>query len=355
MLELFNHPPITKNGDIILPSIDYSRLGIQTQVERYQEYSRTNSIKLPSNYLLIRLLKALPNINEVDHDLQLAQDKIKQDHLKYCRMFNLYSSFYKGEMQDKFGLFLGKWDEYILASEEWFDVIHVILNWKTISAVTYLRHPSHLIDYRLAPDVLRNGTDNLAIVKINLPMLALQYWCWQKSNQNERIEDYVYRYILMNMLPSYTDHAYVNRIIRVWQGEACDRPSLPDRISLIDYTDKLDETLTVLVVKLKDKHWEMNQLLSVFPAIYADELRLLAKTPEVWVSRHVKGLLVSAKIKFLLFLIKLDLQFDSTLNRNSRQIVIREKLRWSNDHNLLQQLPPPVEHEWSELCRITVD
>lgn len=124
------------------------------------------------------------------------------------------------------GVFYGpSCDELILYDEEYFNPFYAEKEWMRINAVKVLLHPKS--DLAL---LLPNGRDSstgggLAVISVNVPLLAIQYRGFLKSQMLKikaeddaklGIQHFIHMFVLPNMLYNQIDITIMNRLMNLF-------------------------------------------------------------------------------------------------------------------------------------------
>ena len=200
-----------------------------------------------SSHFLIRLLQSITVPQS--QNLERYYDNVDMIALNLSMALKMTSAIYKGTVFN--GVFYGHGNtEILFAHNDSFDPFLAHDNWQRIMPVKVLRHSRSDLGLNLPNGINTGIEDGLAIISINIPMLAVQYRAFRLNemevtagdNESQRsIMQFIHMYVLPNMLESHLDYAIFNRMrnleLGIPMGQSVkDHPFfLPDYIRNVDH------------------------------------------------------------------------------------------------------------------------
>jgi len=306
MHELFNRPPSRFNGAYRFPELPYLQRTYARQLDDVKSYYRRYPKQVDSRNPLANILLHIPRRWDLDDRryVRFVEDTAKG----LIRVFNFTDSTHKGKVHEG-GITLGtKTDEIVISSFEDFDVGKASRDWRTWAAYRYLYHTR--IDLGLP--VLNNSSPGKGwgVGVINIPMLALQYRYWLKSQAERGSEqsDTVYRFVgsmvLPNTLESYLDVAFFNRLARQSRGIGMPRFPVPHPFYLADYSSRVDGLGKKILETQMHRNADIEQLPFSIPVLVKDNLTDVMAIPRDPVTRHNDWALQLARLPYVRYIVE---------------------------------------------------
>lgn len=222
-------------------------------------------------------------------------------------------------------------------SNSTFDGSGQLLDWKNQSPVKVLHSPVSDLNLDMPTGVASSDARGVAVLSVDVPMLALQYRAWRKVNdereagERETPKQYLQDFVFNNLLESQLRVALYNRFVNastsiesLWSYR---KPVTP----IIDYALKIDGGYKRVADYLEGHATEVEQLLEsivVGPnSTVADLLPSLDVTP----TRSVYWALLIAFIPYLDFIVGHLYLYDSKINRQFTTKLKREIKRIRTD------------------------
>ena len=172
MLELFRTLPPGSTGVMTPPTWAYVQRGLAENTAKVQAYYRQWVRPVRSTHFLARLLQSIAVPKAMETERYYAN--VDATALNLSMALRMTSTYYKGSVHR--GIFYGPTTpEILLATDDHFDFEHVHAHWKTAQAVTPLLHAKSDLDLHLPMGQTTSREDGLAVILVNLPMLAVQY------------------------------------------------------------------------------------------------------------------------------------------------------------------------------------
>jgi hypothetical protein len=360
MLDMFDKDPTIQTGSIILPQFIYVRGALVRDVERVVQYYRQSATWVDNSHLLVLILHNL-NVS-LRRSTQRYVDTVRDGMGQVANMLRLTNSLGYGKVHTP-GVFYGqRATEIIIADDSEFDIGDAVLRWRDLRPVRVLRHA--YTDLSLSRGIGRRygGSETgIAVISINIPMLALQYreWCREERMSSDgvaqRTHQFISQYPLTNMLYSHLDIAVFNRMAAMYYLDDVAPWRKCHPFYLQDLSDTLDPVLERELAMLRRKPLSMDQVVNIIPAINMPTLRDTMRLPEVVPTRQVRWGLTIARLPLIRFLVNLNADMPSSRNRgylNKLSLTLRA-IR--NDRGLSNVLPPAIYHDVDDMIHRDIE
>lgn len=307
MYMLFRDVPARRLGQTIDPGFVYVRRTYKTLIQDVKSYYRQAPKYVESTNLFALLIQQFVINMHLDDDQWIRQIEIQAKGA--ARNLGLASPINKGKIFMK-GITLGPHSEEVaLASYEKFKPEGLGKVWRDLKPVKYLYHTR--TDSSLP--IMNNTTPGKAygVISINIPMLMVQYRYWLRWQKNLGIVQFenVYRFVgsivLPNMLESFLDIAFFNRIDRASQG--IKSPSFPIQhpFYLTNLDDRLDKLAEKINFESMLKGIEIEGLAWITPMIVKTNLFEVMELPREPVTYQNEWALALSRLPYVRYLCRM--------------------------------------------------
>lgn len=320
MYTLFRDKPSRILGQALDPNIIYIRRTYKTLLEDVKSYYRKAPKHVASSNLFANIIQHFI----IDFKLDDASwaNKVEEQAKGLIRVFGLTSPINKGKIFTG-GITLGpNTEEVAISSSDKFDKTNLAKRWRELTPVKYVYHTR--TDTNIP--IMNNTTPGkgYGVILVNIPMLLVQYryWLkWQVDRGVEQLENsyrFVGSYVLPNMIDSYLDIAYFNRLDR--QSRNIKNMSFPlaHPFYLTDLTPRVDRLIERVNFEALLKGIEIEGLAWITPAIVKNnlfEVMELPREPITYQNEWAHALARLPYIRYLLNMMKKNPGYDrSQLN-----------------------------------------
>lgn len=306
MYELFRDKPTRILGQALYPDIYYIRRTYRTLIDYVKSYYRRNPKAVESTNIIANLIQHFYIDFELDDNAFVAA--VERQGIGIARNFGLTFNMNRGKVFEK-GITLGPHcTELAIASFEKFNYGKEITNWLELQPVKYLYHTRTDINL----PVMNNTTPGKGhgVIVINIPMLLVQYRHWLRWQANRGVEqpENVYRFlgsiVLPNMLESYLDIAYFNRLARDLQGIRNPKFPVAHPFYLTDLTDRVDRMIKHVNKEALAKGIEIEGLAWITPTLYKDNLFQVMQLPREPLSYQNEWTYTLARFPYVKYLVQ---------------------------------------------------
>ncbi|QVD49127.1 hypothetical protein LUCX_57 [Xanthomonas phage vB_XciM_LucasX] len=327
MYQLLRESPLHLGGGMTFPEFRRIRDGLRASVDRVKHYRRLNPRGMPGGHVLIRLLSNLPVSTKLTPEVY--NDKVADTALLFTQSFKFTSALSKGQVWRP-GPFLGKnVSEVILANTDSWDVAAGIKNWQELAPIRYLSHPMCTLKLPVADAQFASSEPGVAVITINVPMLATQYLLWRRANNEvdespRTIAQFLQAYPLPNMLDSQVDIAILNRLMGLYFGMQPVAEPFRHPFYLTDWSAEVDHVLEKFLAQVEPKRWDFDTLVSHIPTVCAENLHHVLKLPEMAFNTQLQWAIMLSRITLLTFLV----QWNRTTENARNQMYLNYIKRW---------------------------
>lgn len=290
---LFNLLPGVNIPTMYAANWHYAREGLRHNLRKVVTFYQSHSMAVESEHFLVRLLqsitipKALP--------LERYYANVDALSLNLGMALKMTSSISKGHVFR--GTFYGPGcTEVLIADNVDFDIVAADRNWEHTQAIRVLRHPRSDLGLNL-PDGKKTGTETgIAVIAINIPMLAVQYRAFRLSEDayaaetNEpgrTIQQFIHMHVLPNMLYTHFDYVMLNRIYNLQRGAPLGESTKLHPFYITDFSQKLNAVQTTILTNLKAVGQDFTGILRSIPAVTKDNLEDALVVPDMAPTRQV--------------------------------------------------------------------
>lgn len=346
MLDLLKAPINQRGGGLVNMPFDRVQLGLNRNIKMIHDYYRNNPAYIKSNHFLVKLLMGL-NISYLLEDLVYV-GKVEDWSLNFSMALKMTSAAYRGKLFRP-GHFYGPLvDEVIISDTDKFDVDHASKTWFDLQPIRVLSHPFTDMDMALPNGKSHRDEGGIAVIAINIPMLALQYKCWRRQDR-ERINEtpqtvmqFLHEFPIPNMVESQTNIAMLNRAMTMFFDGTLPSKKRAHPMYLTDWSMEVDKAIQYWFRFVGRRNLRFTDILSSFPHVGTRDILDTLKLPDEAFTIQIQWAVIMARLAVTTFLV----QFDYELNRQINQGQLNILRRWLDlielNRGLRQALPTDV-------------
>lgn len=356
MLDLFTIRIPTNQSQLHFPEMNYISRTYQRELDNVQDYYHNRVYTVKSNHILANLLTDLnvPMQYETEQYISVAEAKAtytakasqltsEVDHGKIHR-----GCFYGGDV-----------DEIIMVNTDPFDYLQAEKYWKNVVAVEVLLHPKSDLQMLLPNGKNTMLGDGLAVISINVPLLALQWRCFNLSQQARYIAGdgvlglghFIHMYVLPNMLGSHLDIAVLNRMMNLFYGAPMGVAMIHHAFPVIDYSQRVDRVLNDAIEMIQKKSLRYRWLLQNIPTVIYDDMQEALQLPDFAPTRQIQWAVLLSRLSIMKFLIDLGGEKSKQENRLELNALQRELRYLKNDSVYESVLPRDLLFDTQEIIK----
>jgi len=253
--------------------------------------------------------------------------------------------------QDEPGWFYGlKGKEWLVSVDFEIDPEKALKDWRNIEALKVIRHTLTDLDMALPDGKQRNVPDGYVVIAIDVPLLAVQYYGWIKSQlsvdagNRERVQQFIGQYVLPNLLVSQTTVAWFNRILNTWNSAPVAKEAKQTPIAIATNYTSVDRVVGQIVDSIKLNRLTYTELMGLIPTATSKSLLYFLQLPYTVIHRQNQWVIEVAYIPYASLALSASASFDNVQNQQERNHVWRLIQRIKNDR-LFDAAPNPVKSD----------
>lgn len=304
MIELFRTPPTVAIGATAAPSWAYVQRGLQRNIERIQQYTRAMPKSVKSSHFLIRLLGLIT----VSKHLSLERYYANVDAIALHAAMSMEMTCSISQGREHRGIFYGPTTpEILIATDDSFNYEQAHANWEQVCAVRPLLHSKSDLGLAVPMGTKTSEEDGLAVILVNVPMLAVQYRAFLLAQQSvevpRTINQFLAGYVLPNMLQAHVDICVFNRAVKLSTGQTpALYPALRYPFDLPLWHGMADVALRTSLDNAAKGSLSFIQVLSTLPAVYHPNQLKALMMPDIAPTRQCDWALVLTRLRALRWL-----------------------------------------------------
>lgn len=323
--------------------------GLTLNLDKALDYYHRASQAVGSSHLLVRLITALGV--PYSQDINRYYANIRESCLSTTKILGLTSTINKGSLFR--GVFYGPGSrEAIIAHEESFDPDWANQNWRDLQPIQVIRHAR--TDLGLIPPNGKNVgiEDGVAVILINVPMLAIQYRAFRINEarneavlgvQPRALPVFLQMYPLANMLRSHIDIAIFNRYRAFFYGSpigVCQK-DVPFFVS--DYERRLNSYIETNLKQMASDQLSFIEVMRNIRLLSSEDIYERTMLPDVAPTRQIVWALTLGCMDLLEFLFRFSESNHSSRNTAEITRVWKRYREYRNDGIIRSMLPPDLQ------------
>lgn len=319
MYEIFQQRCLENNSLVHNPEFEYVKRTYQLEVANVVDYYHSRVFAVKSNHLLCRILTILDIPFQYSSERYVEVARARAPYV--ANGLKLTSELSPGQIFE--GVFYGPGcKEIILSEDEYFSPFEVERDWKNVSPVRVITHPKSDLGL-LLPNGRPTSTDTgLAVISVNLPLLAMQFRCFLKEQMSKMDTTsmlgpahFVHMYVLPNMLYSHLDYVVVNRIMKLYYGAPMGVAKMKHPFPVKDYSGRMDRVLSTVIDISGNKKMKYEWVLKAIPSIVSTDTQEALLLPDITPTRQVNWATMLSRLEVTQFLIDMGGETDMALCR----------------------------------------
>lgn len=345
MYTLFDKP-LTQSPPVLrAANWGYVREGLRQNLQKVIHYYRRAPISVQADHFVTRFLQS------ITLPCSLPTERYYNNvnglyALNLSMALGMTSEIFRGRTHD--GVFYGPGTtEVLVAHTTDFDPFEAEVNWENLAPIRTLRHPRSDLDLKLL-DGRASIETGIAVVLVNVPMLAIQYRAWRKrelyiaettGDSPRNIGHFVHMYALPNMLRSHLDNALFNRLEKSFTGKTIIPSQKCHSFTLVNWDRKLDQVQQIQLSQLANVTKDWFEALHELPAVSLPTMSDLMRVPRLAPTQQVTWALDLARLPALDFLTTLG---ERTHNvKNGQELNrIRQSVKDYRSNNTFRKMLP---------------
>lgn len=297
MYNLFSRRNRFDDSPFQFARMEYLKSRIDQNYQSLATLRESYAGRLDSSHLLIKLLM---NLNvEFSGDLISYMESVDLAAKRLCSMLGITSSFSRGAMFTE-GVFYPDCPEIIIyARNQSIGAMDLWKDWRSVESIRVLRHPIDSLRV-IEPAVMNEvniASPSLAIILIDIPLLAGQWKLWQSGNPSGTLESFITQVPLVAMVKSHLNVALFNRLLVKSGLKVTSSVSSNLPFAQTPLENHLDDLIDEILEKVTNKTMTANQTLSSIPVPYKTNYLDEVDCPETTPTHQILWALIASKIE----------------------------------------------------------
>jgi hypothetical protein len=361
MYRLFNKLNEATQGIIHPPYWPYVRDGLQRNLNTVIDYYRNNPTAVNSSHFIVKLLQSITIPQS--QNIERYYDNVDSMSLNLSMALKMTSSIYHGRIFD--GVFYGPGSiEILIANNEDFDAEEADINWEELRPIQVLRHPKTNLGLKLPDGTADNEETGIAVISINIPMLAVQYRAFRYREINRRSDDqvmveneaydtyseksameFVRMYVIPNMMNSHLDMVLFNRILNMQRGLPVNNIVRYHPFYLTDFSEKLNGIQEAILINIQTVKRSFADILKSVGLVTCENAFDFMKVPDTAPTRQITWALAISRLNALSFIFNVFSEGPGTRNQNEVDYIVRHMIAYKSNSIMKTMLPQKVYYE----------
>jgi hypothetical protein len=344
MYDLFQEAP-TQQGGLVFPEMRMIREGVRQTITKVQQYRLANPMSLTGTHPLIRLLLSV-NI-PLSLPTEVYYDRVTETTYNLARNLQFTSPVSRGKLHSPSMFYGDNVSDIVLVHDEVFDLNGIESRWKDLQPIRVLYHPQTDLGFNVPDGRFSSVESGIAVISINLPMLAVQYRQWRQwergvvaAESPRTVMMFLQAHALPNMLDSHVDGVLFNRLFAQYFGVDMPEVKSHNPFFIYDWRPKIDAVLSKYLDAAAARRMDFDTMIDTMPTIgYTSRYETL-RWPQMPFTYQVTWALVLARLANVMFLTRFAADNQIHRNRSTLNDLNRFFSKVRQLKALEQSLPP---------------
>ena len=338
MYSIFNSPITVDRGTLALTQVDYFANCLKDDINAYTQFYRPASHAVPSDHFLVKLLHSI-NVS-IDHGIYGYVGRVQDLALDLSMMLKMTSMQAPGASFTNV-LYGDGIAEILIATIDDFDIMQAESRWMDLTPITVLSHPVASIDFPELWGQTQFDNPGIAVIAINIPMLALQYRQFRLAEMALGIENrhnvmqFLTAYPLCNAIRSHINVGYFNMFNEYYFNGTLSNQLFDRRYARIDRSELAYKTITTVFNKVIGKQGTVYQLMENIQLPFDSSLYGALQLPDILFTRQCIWALILARIPYIKFLVNINSDFGLANFTTIQNRIKLDLQRYRNDRGLV--------------------
>lgn len=307
-------------GGMVVPALFTIQRSFMTNLTNLTKYYREHEFYLPNNHLIKELILNLgvsgesPLLEYVDS----VRDRIKT----LSTMYKLSSSYNTGKILENSQFLNDRVQEIVILHGEDFDIEACAAKWRELEPVKFIDHPHTDISFAIPDGTYKSDEMGVAVISINLPLLALQYRLWTQEELTKKVprkvSSFIVGHVLNNAIRSHVDIAVSNRLFNMISKTPNNnrRKWRATSVAMPDYTSSIDNVLAAYTTIIERRQPTFYDILHNIPTLTTAYFTYRAQLPKIIVTNSVAWAMYAGVIKRLVLAFRVTEERGLFVNQN---------------------------------------
>ena len=322
MFKLFRIEDRTTQPIQIAPEWNYIKTNTAINIQRIQQYYRSNTVAVPSQHFLVRLLQSIPTPRSMDLDSYYRS--VNAIALNHATSMQMTSAYYRGKFFT--GVAYGKQAlECLLVVDDVFNYQKAHDEWEDVVAVKPIMHDKTDLSL-LFPNGSGYSTEpSNSVLLVNLPMLAVQYRAFCLAHPSKAAMHFVAQYVLPNMLKDHLDLCFINRLMNRYYGKPTTTTYLTKYpFGLVNLESQIDYAIDKILNYIRTAPKRFDLILKTIPSFSKENAYKALLMPDIAITKQVHWASMWARLKYMAFLCDISEEYVLRTNQSEVNEIILE-------------------------------
>lgn len=286
---------------------EYCEKELKANLAAIETYYKSRRMAVKSNHVLCKMLNSLGV--SLSHHPERFYNIVSSRMSSICMANKFTSPIHRGKIFA--GVFYGAGvQEVIVADDAYQSPYEILRDWKNYKAIEVIEHPVSDLTCHLPKGLNQSYETGRAVIKINVPGLALQWWCFiqeeaSKLDNPEELDSlqttamFVHRYALTSMLESHLDVALFNRIVNKVLGKPMGEKAYGLPFYTTDLSKRVDDVYKKAGKVAYDDTKSFQKVMNSFPLAFKKSVSDLMELPDIAPTRQYLWVEMVARLKCL--------------------------------------------------------
>lgn len=354
MYDLFQERATTTGG-VVFPEFRRIRDGLRASIARVVQFRQDNPMGLAAAHPLVRLLMSL-NV-PLSMEPMIYRGYVAELTYPLARSFRFASTASQGQVFTPSMFYGDNVSEAILLHKEDFDLTGIEDRWKDLQPIRVLYHPQTDLNLHVPDGRHPSVESGMAVVAINLPMLALQYKLWRRWERGAVVDEsprtvmqFLMAFPLPNMLYSHLDTAIFNRLFSIYFEQPMPEVRQRHSFRLIDWHHEVDDVLLKYIGTMERRRADFDTLIEAMPTAGYDTRFESLQLPNMPFTYQWIWTVVIARLAPVMFMVQFASRNQSPRNRT--ELAYLKRFFTRVDQAKMLRVPLPSERYQEALAII---
>lgn len=297
MYQLFTPNNFTDRSPFQYARMTYLKGRVDENYQKLVAMRKISTGRIESSHLLMKLLISL-NV-EFTGDLIGYMSRVETFAQSICSSLGITASFSKGRVFTDSGFYPGCPEIVVYARNPKWTAMDLWNDWRSVTPIEIVSHP--ITDTTIveigAKNEMKISNPGLAIIHIDIPLLAAQWKMWQAANPGGLMEEYLTTVPLVGAVKSHLNVVMFNKVkTALGISPSC---SVGTNITFGQTitNNHADDVVKEVLDKVGGKEMTGNQILSSIPALYGVNYLTSVGLPSMAPTFQVLWALVAQKME----------------------------------------------------------
>lgn len=303
-----------------IPKFNSVKKIIEDDSQKIIDYYKDYQYLIDRNHLIVKILTFL-NVsfkrNFIDY-VETAREKtaVIAKRLKLIHPLNPNVEKHNGAFYNE------QTTEYIIASDDEFDLVDAIKHWGYMPSIKVHTHPFTDFSYSFANSKYKSNSENgVAVISINIPLLALQWRMFCRvtkhvSDFHVKANAFATRFVMLNTLYGHIQHTIINRFMGYYLQRPLASYIRQHNVFVSDITSRLDETILQMVDVVNKKKLELNEVFTTFPSFRHASWSEAIRLPDLPTTQYTKWIYIVTYLPYVMMYLTMVKNNKSALDRD---------------------------------------